>query len=155
LGKQHYTSPSTIRPTNLQEFCRLFGEITKGEDGSYPRLILLKKSYLHIFLLAGLPLPRHIFKIHKTHISNYLQDVSGGWWEIDSQKGIQRQIEFIETSQMEGDICAIPLGVEEMYAIKSGLAAWYAERCGPMYVELKQRFIGVIEMGMRQTATSD
>ncbi len=56
---------------------------------------------------------------------------------------------------MEGDICAIPLRVDEMYAIKGGLAAWYAERCGPMYVELKQRFIGVIEMGMRQTAASD
>ncbi len=51
---------------------------------------------------------------------------------------------------MEGDICAIPLGVEEMQEIKTRLGAWYAERCGPMYVELKQRFIGVIEMGMRQ-----
>jgi hypothetical protein len=97
-----------------------------------------------------LPLPKHIFKIHKTHISNFLQDISGGWWELDSQKGIRRQIEFIEISQMEGDICAIPLAVEEMQEIKDRLGSWYAERCGSMYVELKQRFIGVIEMGMRQ-----
>ena len=56
---------------------------------------------------------------------------------------------------MEGDICAIPLGVDDVHAIKSGLVVWYAERRDPMYVELKQRFIVVIETGLRQTTASD
>jgi hypothetical protein len=154
LGTQHYTPPSTIKPTTLPEFCRLFAELSDGEDDVRPRLTLLRRTSLHIFLLAGLPLPRHIFKIHGSHICNYLQDVSGSWWELDSQKEICRRLDFIEISAGEGDICVIPLGRAEMQEIRNKLDKWPAVLYGDMYVDLKRLVMCAIDISIRQARIS-
>lgn len=73
---------------------------------------------------------------------------------MDSQKGIRRQIEFIEISQMEGDICAIPFSISELTTIRDKMDRWCAVRYGDIYVELKQLIICAIDIGLRQASIS-